>query len=371
MSLEQILDEIVAGHIKSLPIYQPGKPVSELEREIGITGAIKLASNENPLGTSPRAMAAASAAISGIHEYPDGGAFALRRGLAARLGVGESELILGAGCNEIIHMVAHALCGPGDEVVSHRYAFISYKLAALSQGATFVEAEVTDQLGCDVEALLAKVTDRTRVVFVANPNNPTGAHLGAAGVEALIDRLPERVLLVIDEAYYEYATAAGADYGVSLELRDRRPMLLTLRTFSKIYGLAGLRVGYGVARPELAQIIERLRRPFNVNSVAQAAALAALDDAEHAVASAALARDGIASLRAAAESLGIRAYPSLGNFVLVDVDRDAAGVYQRMLAAGVIVRPLGVWGLPTCLRISVGTAEQVARATAALSAVLT
>lgn len=370
MSLSEILDAVVPAHIRSLPIYQPGKPVEELERELGISGAIKLASNENPLGPSPKAAIAATGALSRVAEYPDGGAYKLRRALAGRFGVGEDELLFGSGCNEIIYMAVRALCRPGDEVLTHRHAFISYKLAALAHDARPVEVDVTDQLGCDVDAICDAVTERTRIVFVANPNNPTGAHLTAAQLDALVDRLPERVLLVIDEAYFGYASVAGVDYGRSLEVRDRRPMLLTLRTFSKLYGLAGLRVGFAVGRPELIEVIGRVRRPFNVNLVAQEAALAALEDADHARASSELARAQIAIIRATAEKLGLVAYPSAANFVLVDVGRDAGQVYTAMLERGVIVRPMQAWGLPTCLRISVGTPAQTERAMATLTGVL-
>ena len=362
MTLTEILEAVAPPHVRSLPTYQPGKPVEELERELGISGAITLASNENPLGASPRALAAAAEALGRIAEYPDGGAFKLRRAIAERLGVGGDEIIFGAGCNEIIYMAVSALCRPGDEVLTHRHAFVSYKLAALARDARPVEAAVTGELGCDVEAILDAVTDRTRVVFVANPNNPTGAHLGAAQLDALIDNLPERILLVIDEAYYEYASTAPIDYGRSLARRDRRPMLLTLRTFSKIYGLAGLRVGYAIGRPELIALIERVRRPFNLNLVAQEAALAALGDDDHARASAELASEQIVAIRTRASELGLVAYPSAGNFVLVDVGRDAGEVYTAMLERGVIVRPMQAWGLPTCLRISVGTSEQTERA---------
>lgn len=371
MSLTDILDAVVPDHIRSLPTYQPGKPVEELERELGLSDVIKLASNENPLGPSPRAVAAASEALSRVSEYPDGGAFKLRRALADRLQVGAGELLFGAGCNEIIFMAVRALCRPGDEVLTHRHAFISYKLAALASDARPVEAPVTGELGCDIDALCDRVTERTKIVFVANPNNPTGAHLTAAQLDALIDRLPERVLLVIDEAYFEYASTCGIDYGRSLEVRARRPMLLTLRTFSKIYGLAGMRVGYAVGQPELVAMLERVRRPFNVNLVAQEAALAALDDSDHVRASAELAREQIAVIRAAAEELGLTAYPSAGNFALVGVGMDAAQVYTAMLERGVIVRPMQAWGLPSALRISVGTPAQTLRAMGALEASLT
>jgi len=370
--LGSILGEIVPPNIAALPIYQPGKPLDEVEREIGITGAIKLASNESVTGPSPRAVEAMQKQLSSSAEYPDGGAFKLRRKLAAKLGVGDTELVFGGGCNEIIHMAIRALCRPGeDEVLTHDFAFISYKIATLAHGATFVSAKTTDVLGCDVDDLLSKVSDKTRIVFLANPNNPTGSHLSPDELARVVDALPERVLLVVDEAYYEYASRTSVPYSSSLDLRSKRPMLLTLRTFSKIYGLAGLRIGYGIAGEELITTLERVRRPFNVNALAQAAALASLDDDAHVEKAAALAIGGVERLRAGAIELGLRAYPSLGNFVLVDVDRDSTAFYDQLLRRGVIVRPMKAWGLPTCIRVSCGTDAQNERALQAIKEVAT
>ncbi|HUH04254.1 MAG TPA: aminotransferase class I/II-fold pyridoxal phosphate-dependent enzyme, partial [Kofleriaceae bacterium] len=273
--------------------------------------------------------------------------------------------------NELIYLVLAAFCRPGDEVVAARYSFISYKLASRAFDLTFVETEVTGDLGCDVDAMLAAIGPRTRVVFLANPNNPTGAHLGVADFERLLGGLPPHVLFVVDEAYHEYAVATGADYPRAQTYRSAEwPLVITLRTFSKIYGLAGLRVGYGICDARVAEVIDRVRRPFNVNSVAQAAALAALEDDAHVERSAAAAGEGIPMLAAAVSEQGMRAYPSLGNFVLVDVARDTAPVYDALLRRGVIVRPMAAWGLPTCIRISVGTPAETARVATALRDVL-
>ncbi len=372
MSTSDLFNEIVPGNIQTLRPYQPGKPLEELERELGISGAIKLASNENPLGPSPKAKEAAIRAMAEANLYPDGGAYQLRRAVAEHNSVDPSELVFGSGCNEIIHMLVQAYCRPGiDEVLTHKYAFISYRLAALAHNAPFVEAGVTDKLGCDVDALIAAMSDKTRLIFLANPNNPTGAHVTTAQLERVMEAVPRGAILVVDEAYHEYAVSSEEPYPRSQSYRKSGgPMLVTLRTFSKIYGLAGLRVGYGIGDARIIDYVNRVRRPFNVTSVGQAAAAAALDDTDHVRHSASAARSGIAMLSKAAAGLGLTAYSSLGNFVLVDVGRDAATVYDALLRLGVIVRPMGPWGLPQCVRISVGTSEQTSRVAGALETVL-
>ena len=372
----RFFDTLAAPHVRELRVYQPGKPLEELERELGISDAIKVASNENPMGPSPRAVEAAQRAIQEAHFYPDGDAFKLRQALAERLQVHPDELIFGAGSNEIIHMVIRSLCRPGvDEVLTHRYAFISYRLAAMASGVSFVEADTRDDLACDPDALIAAMSPRTKIVFLANPNNPTGAFVGTSDFERILQALPEHALLIADEAYHEYALGArdrdGVDYPESQPYRSAdMPRILTLRTFSKIYGLSGLRVGYGIGDRRVIDLLNRVRRPFNLSSVAQAAALAALDDPAHVERSRDAARAGIAAIRACADELGLSSYPSLGNFVLVGVGRDAQPVYDALLREGVIVRPMGAWGLSDHLRISVGTAEQTERISRAMREVL-
>jgi histidinol-phosphate aminotransferase len=362
---------IVRENIRKLKPYQPGKPIEEVERELGIRGAIKLASNENPLGPSPLALEAAQRAVGQVNLYPDGAAFYLRRALADYHGIEPSRLVFGAGCNEVIQMLIGAFCVPGrDQVLSHKYAFISYRLQTLAHGCEFVEAPVTPLLGCDVDALLNAVTDKTKLIFVANPNNPTGAHLDRASFDKLLAGAPKHAILVLDEAYHEYASLADPNYPKSQKLAGDNPMMVTLRTFSKIYGLAGLRVGYGICSPDVANYMNRLRRPFNVNLVAQAAAQAALEDTQHVEKSAILAKEGNAMIHAAAESLGITAYPSLGNFCLVDVGERAQAIHDSLLRMGVITRPMAAWGLPRHLRISTGTEEQNTRVIDALKQVL-
>lgn len=370
--MNRFFEALAPAHIQSLPTYPPGKSLDELERELGIRGAIKLASNENPAGPSPRAVEAAREAIAGMHLYPDSGAFRLRHALSEHLGVAPDEIIFGAGSNELIHLVIQAMCQPGvDQVLTHRYAFVSYRLAALSQAVEFVESEATSELGCDVDALIAAMGPRTRVVFLANPNNPTGSHVTTRELERVFEALPEHAILVMDEAYHEYGVAAAqageADYPRSMSYRAEMPRLLTLRTFSKIYGLAGLRVGYGTGHPGLLAMLERVRQPFNVGSVAQVAAMAALDDHEHIQRSCEITHRGLAALRDAAARLGMRTYPSLGNFMLVEVGADAAQVHNALLHRGVIVRPMSAWGLPRHLRISACADADVARVVAALT----
>ena len=370
--MNDIIDSLIPDNVGQLRAYQPGKPIAELERELGITDVIRISSNENPMGPSPRAIAAAAEVLADANVYPDSDCFELRTTLGERLNVRPDELVFGSGSNELIDLVVRAFCRPGvDEIVTQKYAFISYRLAAMAHNIRFLESDVTDVLGCDVDALLAKVTNETRVVFLANPNNPTGSHLPRPEFERLLSGLPERVILVVDEAYHEFAMAAdGVDYPSSLDYRSERSLLVTLRTFSKIYGLAGLRVGYGISTPAIIDYMNRIRRPFNVTTVAQAAAVAALDDWQHVERSNRSAREGIPLIIDAVTRLGLTAYSSLGNFVLIDVGRDATTVYERLLRRGVIVRPLGAWGLPTHLRASIGTPAQTQRVIAALTEVL-
>jgi histidinol-phosphate aminotransferase len=369
--MSSFFDSVAPAHIRDLPTYQPGKPVEELERELGIRGVIKMASNENPMGPSPLALEAATRALTRAHFYPVDDAFYLRRALAERLGVAPGALVFGAGSNQIIYMILHALCRPGqDEVLTHQYAFISYKLAALAHSVPLVEAPVTADLACDVDALIAAMSPRTKVVLLANPNNPTGAHVRTRDLERILAALPPHAVLVVDEAYHEYAVSAGSasEYPSSQTYQsESEPRIITLRTFSKIYGLAALRVGYGIGHPRVMGYVERVRQAFNVSSVAQTAALAALDDDAHVARSQEAARAGIDMLIEGTARLGLRPYPSLGNFVLVGVGRDAEPLYQALLQKGVIVRPMRAWGLPQHVRISAGTQSDTERALAALA----
>jgi histidinol-phosphate aminotransferase len=366
-------DDLVEAAIARIAPYEPGKPIEELERELGHAwgpgGAIKLASNENPYGPSPLGVAAAQAALATANLYPDGGSFALRAKLAARLGVDAAQILAGSGTNEIIDLLVQTFCADGDEVVAPQYSFIAYKLAAQKNRRPFREAPTAPSLAYDVDAILKTISPRTKILFFANPNNPTGAYLPRAGFERLVEELPPRVLLVADEAYFEYADAP--DYPDAKMYLKRRARMATLRTFSKIYGLAGLRVGYMLASAELVDFVNRIRLPFNVSAPAQAAALAALDDEAHV----ARARQGNAAelpkLSAALAALGLEVFPSQTNFVLAGFGaRDGRQLYQALLHKGVIVRPMNGYGLPHHLRITVGTAEENARLLRAMEEVL-
>jgi histidinol-phosphate aminotransferase len=358
-------------HVACLDVYQPGKPIEELERELGVTAVIKVASNENPLGPSPRALAALPAALPQLHRYPDASGSALRRALAARIGCDLGQLALGNGSNDLLYQLVLATCEMTDEVLTHKYAFLSYRLAAQVGGRPFVAAPATAELACDVDALIAAITPRTKLVVIGTPNNPTGSVVTCAGIDRLIAALPERALLVIDEAYAEYAALwPEVDHANGLAARRRDPRVVVLRTFSKIHGLAGLRVGFAVADQAVIDMLGRVGRTFHVSSLALAGALAALDDAEHVARSAEHARRAIERYAAEVRAPGVRIYPSLANFVLIDCGRPSTPLYDRLLQCAVIVRPLAAWGLPNHLRVSVARDQDMPRVIAALNAVL-
>ncbi len=355
------LAERVKRHIAEIRPYEPGKPIEELERELGIEGSIKLASNENPLGPSPRALAAIRAAAAGVHRYPDGASFALRAKLAARLGVEPAQLVFGCGADELLELVAKAFLGPGDEAVFAWPSFAMYPIVVQGMGAAAVRVPLDAELVHDLPALARAVTARTRVVLVCNPNNPTGTSVGAAAFDAFVAGLPEDVVLLVDEAYREFAQRD--DFPDALAWVARRPATLVVRTFSKLYGLAGARVGYGVAGRELAGYQERARHPFNLNVLAEAAAVAALDDREHVERTLATVHEGLRFLSRELRALGLEVWPSDANFLLV---RAGAGAYESLLGQGVIVRPLAGFGLPEHVRVTVGTKEENERLVAAL-----
>ncbi|MSU41741.1 MAG: histidinol-phosphate transaminase [Pedosphaera sp.] len=350
--------------LKHLPVYQPGRPLEEVAREIGapVESIIKLASNENPLGPSPLAIKAMTAASAAMHRYPDGNAFYLRQRLARHLSVQTTNLIFGNGSNEILEFVARALLGPGDEVVMSQYCFAIYPIVTLMMGAKVVAVPAKD-FGHDLPAMLRAVTPKTKIVFVANPNNPTGTLAPAQDVLQLLRGLPEDVLLVMDEAYIEFL---DAPLDLLPEIREgRRHNLLLMRTFSKIYGLAGLRVGYGVGHTALVSAMEVLRQPFNLNAMAQAAAMAALEDTPHVLSTREQNRTGLAFLVATLEQHGLEHVPSHANFILAKVG-DGQRVFEAMQRLGIIVRPMGSYALPEWIRISVGSDAENRRCIAAL-----
>lgn len=353
----------------ALKPYQPGKPVSELEREYGVRNALKLASNENPLGPSPKALEHVRAELAELHRYPDGNGFALKAALATRHDVSPSCITLGNGSNDVLELVARTFLAPGLNAVFSRHAFAVYPIVTQAVGADMhiAPANPADHAmpyGHDLAALSAQVDANTRVAFIANPNNPTGTWLRAAELEGFVRSVPDSVVVVIDEAYFEYVIAK--DYPDTSAWLERYPNVIVTRTFSKIFGLAGLRVGYGVSHPQMADLLNRVRQPFNVNSIAQAAALGALQDDEHVRRSLQVNSDGLTQLERAFADLGLDWIPSVGNFICVRVG-DAATVYETLLRQGVIVRPVANYELPEYLRITVGSDDENSRVIAALS----
>jgi histidinol-phosphate aminotransferase len=354
--------------VRDIAPYVPGKPVEERAREFHLdpAGIVKLASNENPRGPSPKALAAIATAAADITRYPDGNGFALRSALASRLDVAPECLVLGNGSNDVLELVTQAFLTPGDEAIYAQHAFAVYPLASHARGAKGVVVPAKDH-GHDLPAMLAAVTPRTRVVFVANPNNPTGTWIGATEMEAFVANVPREVVVVLDEAYDEYL--APSDRSRSIAWIGRYPNLIVSRTFSKAYGLAALRVGYGVMDASVADLLNRVRQPFNVNSLAQAAAIAALGDAAYVEESARWNREGMRQIEAGLAKLGVAFVPSHGNFLLVNVG-DGARVYAALLRDGVIVRPVANYGLPAFLRVTVGLPAENERFLAALGRAL-
>jgi histidinol-phosphate aminotransferase len=364
--------EHAPAYIRAIAPYQPGKPISELARELGLAegGIVKLASNENPLGVAPRARAAIEAALPELARYPDG--FDLVRALSVRLGVGMDAIVLGNGSNDVLEMVGGAFLAPGRSAVYSQHAFAVYRLATQARGAKGIVVPAK-AYGHDLAAMLAAIDSHTRVVFIANPNNPTGTLLSGDEIADFLAAAPKDVVVVLDEAYNEYLPEA-VRYD-SLRLLARHRNLIVTRTFSKAYGLAGLRVGYALCDPSIADLLNRVRQPFNVNNLALVAAIAALDDTEFLRRSHELNLAGMRQLTAGFERLGLRWIPSYANFVTVEIPRSggasrAGAVYQGLLRQGVIVRPVAGYELPDHLRITVGLPAENDRFLAALAAVL-
>lgn len=365
--------ELAIPGVRGLCPYLPGKPIAELERELGITGIIKLASNENPLGPSPKALEAVQRILPELHVYPDGGGFELKAALAARLGVAAAQITLGNGSNDILEILGRTFLSPEVNAVFSAHSFAIYPIVTQAVGAEARVAPAHDgsrgpRYGHDLDAMARLVDGKTRVVFLANPNNPTGTYVDAAALRGFLSGLPEHVIALVDEAYFEYVTVP--DYPNALAWLPEFPNLVVTRTFSKAYGLAGLRVGYGVSSPEIADLLNRVRQPFNVNLPALEAAKAALGDAEHLARSVRLNTEGLRQLEAGLAERGLEFIPSVGNFLTFDLKRPAGPVYDALLRQGVIVRPIANYGMPNHLRVTVGTPEQNAVFLAALDAVL-
>jgi histidinol-phosphate aminotransferase len=354
--------------LQGVPVYHPGRPIEEVARELGLLAGdiIKLASNENPLGPSRLAQAAMRKAIAQVNLYPDGNAFYLKQKLAAKLGVTPANLILGNGSNEVLEFVGHALITPGAEVVVSQYCFAVYPIVTALLGGKLTVVPANNH-GHDLEAMLAAITPQTRVVFVANPNNPTGTSVPRDALARFVSAVPGNVLIALDEAYIEFL-----DEPIDLlpEIRSgQKSNLLLMRTFSKIYGLAGLRLGYGIGHADLIAELEKIRQPFNINSIAQAGALAALDDTAHAEKTRRVNSRGLKLYARAFRKLGLEFIPSSANFILVRVG-DAPRIFNDLQKLGVIVRPMGGYQLPEWIRISIGTPKENQRCLEALKSVI-
>lgn len=362
-----MVTKYVPDYIKTLTPYPPGKPIEELERELGITGSIKLASNENPLGPSPKALEAIGKRAGDLHRYPDGSSYYLKERLSRHLGVGMDHLIVGNGSNELIEFLIRLLVRVDDEVVMGDPSFIVYRLINQAVGGKNVIIPLKDW-NFDLDRMKAAITKRTRLVFIDSPNNPVGTVVKQSDFARFMEGLPDHVLVVLDEAYRDFVTDKDAvDYWKWM--KGPQPVM-SLRTFSKAYGLAGLRIGYGIAVPEIISLLERVRQPFNTNSLSQAAATAALDDTGFLERTLSVTREGLSYLYGQFEEMGLSYVASQTNFVLVDVNQPANDVYQAMLREGVIVRSMASYGLKTHERITVGTMAENERLVRALRKVL-
>ncbi len=344
--------------LRDLVAYEPGKPIEDVARELGLEPSeiIKIASNENPLGPSPKAVEAMRAALESAHIYPDGGAYLLREAIAKKFGLERANVILGNGSSEVIEFIGHAFLQPGDNIVTSRHTFAIYHLMAQLFGAETIEV-ADPHFTHDLPAMAAAINERTKIVFVNNPNNPSGTVVSQAEMDAFVKSVPERVVIVFDEAYVEFMDEPRDSVKF---IREGRPNVLTLRTFSKIQGLAGLRIGYGLASKELAEVLQRTREPFNANSIAQAGALAGLLDEEHQKATRDLTKEGREYLQRCFASLGLKYVPSQSNFVLVKVG-NGKWLFQELQKRGVIIRAMDSYGLPEWIRVTVGTMEENTR----------
>lgn len=351
---DEIYQLAVSGVQQLIP-YKPGKPIEELERELGLKRIIKLASNENPLGPSKKALAAIQEELPHLSLYPDGSGYRLKNALARKFDVDPVQITLGNGSNEILELVARAFLTPELEVLFSQHAFAVYPIVTQAVGATAVVVPALN-FGHDLAAMQQKVNKKTRLVFIANPNNPTGTLLPQADLQRFIEALPETCICVLDEAYFEFVTNRGQDDSVSW--LNKYPNLIITRTFSKAYGLAGLRVGYGFSSPEMADILNRVRQPFNNNTLALVAAEAALEDTEHLQNTIRVNTLGMQQLTEGFSNLGLKWIPSAGNFVSVDLSEPALPIYEALLRKGVIVRPVANYEMPNHLRVSIGTAEE-------------
>ncbi|EDY87748.1 histidinol-phosphate aminotransferase [gamma proteobacterium HTCC5015] len=359
--------------VQKLTPYAPGKPLEELEREYGITEAVKLASNENPLGPSPAAVAAVKKAAAELHRYPDGNSFELKAALAKKHVLDSSQITLGNGSNDVLELIARTFVMPGDEVLFSAHAFAVYPIVTQAVNgvmniAPATSADSEQPYGHDLDAMAARINEKTRVIFVANPNNPTGTWVQRDALRQFVEQVPSRVIVVVDEAYFEFVEEA--DYPDATEWLSEFPNLIVTRTFSKLYGIPGVRIGYGLSHPDIADLLNRVRQPFNVNSLAQAAAVAALNDDDYLQKSLDNNRQGLQQIVQACKANGWGYIPSVGNFICVKVGEHADAVYEGLLKEGVIVRPIAGYQLPEYVRVTIGTPEENARFIQALETVL-
>ncbi|MEI7448162.1 MAG: histidinol-phosphate transaminase [Desulfomonile sp.] len=362
------LESVIPNHILSIPTYVPGKPIAELERQLGIRGAVKMASNENPIGPSPAALRALEQHLPEANIYPESSAPELREALALVYGLSPDSIILGNGSDEIMQMSAHVFIRPGDEAIMGTNTFSMYRIVVEAFGGKAVRVPLKNYK-FDLKAMASAVSDRTRLIFLAVPNSPTGTIVSRLGFETFLNDLPDgNFLLVLDEAYREYVQDTDCPMGI--DYVGRRLPVLVLRTFSKIYGLAGLRVGYGLAEPWLIELINRVRPPFNINSLAQKAAVAALGDMGHVERSLQVTRQGMRYLQEELVELGLHVIPSQANFIAFCLENDARPVYEGLLKEGIIVRHLGSFGMDNCIRVTVGTDQENRKFVAALRKVL-
>ncbi|PHS69691.1 MAG: histidinol-phosphate transaminase [Methylophaga sp.] len=348
-----IFGDLALDCITKLQPYVPGKPVEELERELGISNIVKLASNENPLGPSASVLAAIDGASKALSRYPDGNGFTLKTALAEKYQLDLEQITLGNGSNDVLELIARAFVLPEDEVLFSQYAFAVYPIVTQAIGAKSVIAPARDY-GHDLQAMSTLINQRTKLIFIANPNNPTGTYVAEKELEAFVQQVPEHTLVVIDEAYVEYGDGTVDTIG----WLNKYANLIITRTFSKAYGLAGLRVGYALSHPEVADLLNRVRQPFNVNNLALAAATTALKDNEYLAATKQLNNEGMAQLIAGFDELGLEYIPSKGNFITVDVNRNSEEVFADLLRQGVIVRPVTNYGLPKHIRVSIGLPDE-------------
>ena len=359
---------IIPEYIKELIPYPPGKPIEELEREYGVSGSIKMASNENSLGPSPKAQEAIAKSLQNLHRYPDGSCYYLAQKLSTTLGVEPNQLVFANGSDEILALLAEAFIQPGDEAISSHPSFLVYPKVTQAQGGINRVVPLRDMCH-DLPAILQGVNSHTRLIFLDNPNNPTGTIFSRSEFESFLDQVPEHVVVVLDEAYWDFVDD-DKKIDARIYINDNKPVV-SLRTFSKAYGLAGLRIGYGLMNQEIADCLHRVRAPFNVNSLAQIGAIAALDDNEHYEKTMAMTRDGIAWLSGQLRKLGLKPYPTQTNFFLVELSGlDGRYFYEAMLRQGVIVRPMTAYGYPNFIRITAGTAKENKRLIKAASEAL-